>query len=264
MRKLLLIILPIIAVHAAVINGPLIRYPCNPDGADSGIYSWWKADGGTVYSDAGTTPANNGDPVQQWNDSQATANNLAQGTLGLRPIYNTAQVNGKPAVRFDGSDDRMVRTFSADISQPRTFFMVLRMVSSKAPGTYFDGSANLKRSSFNQTDASGPNTNQFGNFSGGSASMTGFQPTNTWEFYTIIHNGTTSFAWRNSTLVYNAGTDLSGSSTSMSGIAVGSTYVPDQYGNFDVAELIIYTNSVSANQRQCVWQYLTNKYALPP
>ena len=47
----------------------------------AGYAAWYKADANT-YSDNGTTPCANGDPVQQWNDQSVTGYNLL--SLGVR------------------------------------------------------------------------------------------------------------------------------------------------------------------------------------
>ena len=47
------------------------------------------------------------DPVAQWDDLSGEDNHATQGTSGYRPIYKTNILNGKPVVRFDGSDDRL-------------------------------------------------------------------------------------------------------------------------------------------------------------
>jgi hypothetical protein len=62
----------------------------------SNLVSWWNADSLAL--------ANN-DPVISWTDGSGLANTLVQGTAGFRPLFKTNVVNGKPAVRFDGTDD---------------------------------------------------------------------------------------------------------------------------------------------------------------
>jgi lysophospholipase L1-like esterase len=85
---------------------------------------WYRATTG-VYSDAGTTPANPGDGVYQWNDQSGDDNHLIQTTAGNRPVFNTYaaslttggaaavapygdescvyQPSGKQSLLFDGS-----------------------------------------------------------------------------------------------------------------------------------------------------------------
>lgn len=53
----------------------------------SNCIGWYRAGVG-VFSDAGTTPANSGEGVYQWNDQSGSANHLSQATAGNRPMYN--------------------------------------------------------------------------------------------------------------------------------------------------------------------------------
>lgn len=45
-----------------------------------------------------------GDPVSTWPDSSTNSNDATQGTSGFMPTFVENVVNGKPVVRFDGSD----------------------------------------------------------------------------------------------------------------------------------------------------------------
>jgi hypothetical protein len=65
----------------------------------AGLYFWIKADA-EVFSDAGTTPAVNNDPVQQWNDQSGGGNNPNQAVLANRPNYVTNSQNGLPTVDY--------------------------------------------------------------------------------------------------------------------------------------------------------------------
>jgi hypothetical protein len=47
------------------------------------------------------------DPVASWSDSSGNGRTATQTTAGRKPLYKTNIQNGKPAVLFDGADDRM-------------------------------------------------------------------------------------------------------------------------------------------------------------
>ena len=63
----------------------------------SGLQGWWKAD---------SLSLNDNDPVSSWTDSSGNGRTLT-GTLTQRPLYKTNLYNGLPAVRWDGSNDRL-------------------------------------------------------------------------------------------------------------------------------------------------------------
>lgn len=71
-----------------------------------GLALWVSADSG-VYSDAGVTPANPGDLVQQWNDRSGNGNHVTQPTDYARPVLVASVRNGLPAIRFDAGGWRM-------------------------------------------------------------------------------------------------------------------------------------------------------------
>jgi len=71
--------------------------------------AWYRADApNSLFSDAGNTAIQDGQPVQQWNESQGTSFNLLQATLASRPVYSQSTLaNFHPTVTFDGSNDQM-------------------------------------------------------------------------------------------------------------------------------------------------------------
>lgn len=69
------------------------------------LIAHYKSDAGLFTDTSATTPvASDGDAVAAWVD-QVSGIKAVQSTSGARPTYKLAQVNGLPAVRFDGSAD---------------------------------------------------------------------------------------------------------------------------------------------------------------
>ncbi len=97
----------------------------------SGVSLWLKADQG-VYSDAGVTPAVNGGTVQQWNDFSGNNRHAIQTTAANQPLLATNVLNGRPAIRFDGTNDRFVSAFTTD---PGCIFIVYKVAALGANGT---------------------------------------------------------------------------------------------------------------------------------
>ncbi len=70
--------------------------------------------GCTVALDARfITGLNAGDAVQTWTGRPNTTVNASQATLANRPSYQTNEINGRPALRFDGSNDFMTLNATA-------------------------------------------------------------------------------------------------------------------------------------------------------
>lgn len=72
--------------------------------AELSLDLWLEARSGT-YSDAGSTPAVDTDPIYQWNDLSGNNRNWSQGTLNNRALLKL--VSGKWIVESDGTDDFM-------------------------------------------------------------------------------------------------------------------------------------------------------------
>ena len=68
----------------------------------AGSLIWLKADAG-VYTDAGITPATNGQAVQQWNDQTVNGYNVSQTTAARKPTFVAVASDGKPALQFSGA-----------------------------------------------------------------------------------------------------------------------------------------------------------------
>lgn len=80
------------------------------------LLAWYKADAG-VYSDAGTTPAVNDDPVQQWNDQSGHGYHLKQATSGNRPVFKSAGFNGSyKTLQFTAASARYMITDTSSVA----------------------------------------------------------------------------------------------------------------------------------------------------
>ena len=82
----------------------------------AGLVVWLKAD---------TLALNDGDPVTTWADQSGSGNDLAQATASLKPTYQTNEINGRPIVQADGSDDEMETAGSLTL-KPVTVVFVAR------------------------------------------------------------------------------------------------------------------------------------------
>jgi hypothetical protein len=74
---------------------------CGPGGVNTNVALWLKADD-QVYSDAGTTLANNGEDALQWNDQTTFGRNASETNGGggavVEPVFNTEEINYNPAL----------------------------------------------------------------------------------------------------------------------------------------------------------------------
>lgn len=59
----------------------------------------------SLWLDASTLDLEDGALVSSWTDKSGNGNHAAQNNNGNKPIFKTNILNGKPVVRFDGTDD---------------------------------------------------------------------------------------------------------------------------------------------------------------
>lgn len=95
--------------------------PIGPGGvghtiAGSELAFWLNADQ-EVFSDAGTTPANNGDDVLQWNDLGNQGNDGVVYTGFNTPSYLASVVaaNNKPGISFDAANSEVLNIVNSDL-----------------------------------------------------------------------------------------------------------------------------------------------------
>ena len=228
-------------------------YPSPPVGGGAfsptdvaGLTVWLKADAITGLSDA--------DPVTTWVDSSGNGNDATQATASKKPIYKTSIINGKPIVRFDGTDD-YVRTgaFTATATA-KTIFCVFN--SDVDIWTYISDGQSHNRGCF--LTEPGKLTYHAG---GGQISRTTSAHVGAFVYATIVDNGASS------SVNHNGGTPTTGTVNSATYTAAtvgtgGAEGTDEPFFNGDVAEWLLYDGALSAGDISSVEGYLADKYAL--
>lgn len=210
---------------------------------------WLKADDitGITSGNALTT---------SWPDASGNGNNASQATAAYRPIYNASRVNGKPALTFDGSNDYLDdnRTYNA-----RTVFIVFNDKSAT------QNASHLAQLWGNYSDgvhvAIDPRTSPKGYSFDGNGTATAKYALNNNTFGTAIANGN-AVAWS-----YDGWNILTVEFTSTQAITrqVIGSLVPQfsvgthQFGG-DIAEIIVYSDTLGTTRRSIVQNYLSAKY----
>ncbi|MGH7558183.1 MAG: LamG-like jellyroll fold domain-containing protein [Gemmatimonadota bacterium] len=225
-----------------------------------GYAAWFKADAIVDLGD--------GDSVGTWEDSSPNNKHATQSTNSFRPVYRTDVLNGKPALRFDGVDDRLVSPGQYNIWGLINYFTVVAVVRlDSVPGS---GAQDVVGSSSisNNLDLLARRNDAGGN----------------WLAHHSNHDGT-----RNSDLVLTPGrwyvltwrlkvfqylqiradqvyrlndTEYSGLGTAPSQAAIGARQNGVSPFKGDIAEVIFYTTSLSDADMEATESYLLEKYAL--
>ncbi|HQQ97542.1 MAG TPA: T9SS type A sorting domain-containing protein [Cyclobacteriaceae bacterium] len=229
-----------------------------------------------LKADAGTSTTTNGAALSAWTDQSGNANNAAQATPALQPLYKTNVINGMPAIQFDNTaganadvliipdnnnlDNTSGLTIFA-ITQPNTLDGAARVIVSKRVnvGNQESYMVFFLTSDKLNFDIDG-NGDRF-------ATATTFVA-NTNYLIGMVYDGTLAAASRVRVFVNETLDNASARSESSntipnyaSDITIGLTNVADgrPYGGH-IAELIIYRTALNVAERLVVSNYLSAKY----
>ena len=210
------------------------------------LAAWFRADTGVTF-DVNRR-------VTRWEDSSGRGRALTQGAGGPtnRPLWESDQVSGRPAVRFDGSNYYLT-TGDFGLTQPETIYMVVKFVAWASNRIIMDGTAVNKRMLVQWTGSSPTMQMYAGASFTNSAAVFGTFGVATWAF-----NGTTSFfqIGAGEETMGNAGTQGAG------GLTLGIGYDITSPGSFQVAELLVFSSAHAADRRRQMRQYLSQRYAV--
>ncbi|MGH7556995.1 MAG: hypothetical protein ACREMD_04320 [Gemmatimonadota bacterium] len=274
MNRLVLICATILFVSAAVgiafrasstrvafATGERLTTPLEPA---PGYTAWFKADALVGLAD--------GDRVGRWEDSSPSNADATQSSDSLKPVYRVGVLNGKPALRFDGVDDRLVSAGQNNIwglVNYFTVFAVVRLDSVPGPGGHdVVGSSAIS----NNLDLFARRNDAGGNWLAHSSSHDGVRNSDlvltpgrwyvlTWRLKVF------QYLQIRADKVYRLNdSGYSGIGTAPSQAAIGARQNGVSPFKGDIAEVIFYTNSLSDSDMMATEDYLLAKYGLagPP
>lgn len=200
----------------------------------SGLNLWLAADAITGLSD--------GDTISTWED-QSASNWDATASGSGQPTYETNEKNGLPVVRFDGTDDFLSLTTSAQSTF--TIFILF-----KGSGMLLGGSG--VSVNYYVWPRSNPDYQAYF----GSGYPAGSRNTTDWGICRLTCDGTTWTCHEDSTLQITE--------TNSNDFQLGyiGRYSGGVYLTGDIAEVIGYDTSLGGSDISSVETYLTDKYAL--
>ena len=209
------------------------------------IVDWWRIERG-MDGDSSGTAADSGESVFFWYGS-INNTKLAQGTETNRPQYRTDQLNGNPAIVFNGSDNFMQTDSLWNLSQPNTIILV-----STVPNALYD---NL----FDGLDATHRHaliwytTPLFRMNAGITQIVNTIVPGSGWKIFTALYNGASSYLRQNGTQGSVVG-DIS--TNVLIGLTLAGNNAITNFANISVTDLIVVDGELSAADLQNVESYL--------
>ncbi|MBI2949467.1 MAG: hypothetical protein HYY23_17655 [Verrucomicrobia bacterium] len=226
----------------------------------SGLQLWLKADAGVTKDASGAVTA--------WSDQSGKNNHAAQPDFALAPLWMDATINGKPALRFDGTDDYLDVASSDSVAitgDVASFFVVkfddfatYRAVWGKTASNvprptdyYLLPNSGVPRVYRGSDDG---NRNAFvdgGRVAAGAYAVLGFSQGGT--LMTHYFNGQLSGSGQMVVTPTDSGTTLR--------IGSRDDLVTKMKG--DIAELLVYNRDVSGDDQRALAAYLGAKYGIP-
>ena len=220
----------------------------------AGVAAWYDA------TDFTTITKNGSNRVQTWADKAGSTNSLTTSSSEDRPTWTASGQNSLPVVRFDGTEQMDVSAglFSVPNGASTMFIVSKRAAESSGAETIFNMSDATAADFFMIYSATpGTITYKSRDGAGGSLSLGSLTLTN----FNILRgrrSGTTqAIAANGSTEAINA------SGVSSAGIDSGDVGVSNADSLFltgDVAEVLIYSASLSTGDISSVETYLSNKW----
>lgn len=198
-----------------------------------------------VWLEADNLSLSDNDPVVTWTASGYTAVSPTNLTAANRPVYKANIVNGKPVVRFDGTDDFLLWDVNP-IGDAGTIFAVVGNVTETAANAVA-GNVGPQRIVTFFPDATtvygGDGSEIFGN-----------------AFSTRVNGAATSTFPGSGAFGYITQRKNSGTA-SLGTLRIGESQLNDDW-NGDLAALLIFDSILSDTDRDTVEAYLAAKYGL--
>ena len=220
--------------------------------------------GCTVWLDAADSNSLtlSGSNVTQWNDKSGNGYNAVSVNTSY-PIYQSNVLNSRGILGFNLTNDVLV--VSNDFTTGRfpclAYFAVVRPLS---PSSQANGGilSTDTAGSYGRTLAMGSGSWQQ-EYHNGFTNITPYS-SNTWAIVSLHFVSTVSSLFTLNGQTYSATTSGTGGNTAT--LKIGSYNDSGNYGdfngNFDIAEILVYTNPLSATARQKVEGYLAWKWGL--
>ncbi len=228
--------------------------------AQTNLYAWYRGDHGVIPSASAT--------VTRWDDltTGGTSRDLTQ-IVGLPQIVGGtfASVAQRNFVRFDGVS-QSVWSSSANFgfaTNARSLFFALR-VNASGDGFLFDGSTSTGltraqvRTNFWQA---GLQPSPIGNAPNADVA-TAARALSVWQFHEFDYvptNGATLVRhWLNGT---NVAVFTNANLNGLGGLILAANAQAQRFLGVDIAEVLVYTNDLSANSRTAVLNYLQSNWS---
>lgn len=232
----------------------------------SGLELWLDAsDSSTLYdaTTGGSLVASDGS-VARWEDKSGNSRHLTQSSSGNRPQRKTSIQNGKDIVRFDGTDDELIRS-SFNLSSATAATLVFVMKYRSSAGFLITGGFGTNSSFAGMIMEKNRSTSRFSFVVGSSslssdASFGNTAPDTNCNVLTIVYGSGAATSYINN--VEDASTSFAGPLNSSSGFCLGGYFgLAGYFSDADICEVAFYDTAITATDRSNLQSYFQTKWA---
>jgi probable HAF family extracellular repeat protein len=212
---------------------------------------WLKADSGVAQIGTNTY-------LNAWEDQSGKSKHAIQSTSANRPEWRAGQINGRPIVHFDGTNDSFTLPNVLNSATQAEVFVVLKAQNETPSGNRalwrfgtYPTPGNLRYPA-----SDGTVVDEFGSTSSFNLGDPG-QPMSSYHIYNVSSKAGAWNARINQVAQYT-------STANTVGFASAPTlgYGGSAYFEGDIAELLIYDRVLSSAERTTIAGYLTRRYAI--
>lgn len=224
----------------------------------AGLALWLDADDLTTITESGGA-------VSQWDDKSGKGNNATQGISVSQPTVVSGALNGRSIIRGDGVNDRLSYpnlnlTGLASVS----LFMVLNVDST---GTGFDVVFTFGDTDESRIETRGVTPALKGTFitfvtsfmPSGTIVGAGFEDSN--NIFTLTTDGINAISKKNGVIAVNVA-QPGNWATGTGNYGLFATNTPNRHLKADIAEVLIYTQTLLPRQIVLIERYLSNKWGI--
>jgi hypothetical protein len=217
------------------------------------LTAWYKADSLSLSDGSG---------VASWTDSSGNGHDVAQSASARQPTFETNELNSKPVLRFDGSNDILTNGDIAalDVGTGDIWMAaVFKSTDNSAAQNYFEKGAaqyGLRTTSAGQLQMILGSTSNIPSQSNGNWSRTAF------VIVTASRVSSTCNGFVNGTASTTTGTTNTESISNSDVFDIGSRAVGAGPMVGDMAEVLVGGATLDTNERQKIEGYLAHKYDL--
>lgn len=240
-------------------------------GSSASNVLWLMANSG-VFSDAGITPAINGNNVQQWNDVSGNAVPTSQGTVSRRPNYVTNVLNGLPVLRYTSANNDLLTAVGMGTANLASVWVVAAYSSLPNPNpgliqatpSGLSASTNAGDKAIGIWVDSGAGTEVWGRGIQSNNAQRNISQVTTLNVNTFYSIGT---IYRSNRIDQYVNSAAAGNNTAHNGTLKSWTDASigmqgNESWNGDIAEVIFFNAELNEAQRRIVDNYLSAKYGL--